>query len=94
MSSGNGGSTGRLNDLRWQRLQPGRRGPAVNDIPAVESGGVFPDFAASCSNVEPSPRGRLICTQQPLEDATMDGLIYLVGLVVIVMAILSFFGLR
>jgi hypothetical protein len=29
-----------------------------------------------------------------LEDYDMDGLIYLVGLIVIVMAILSFFGLR
>jgi hypothetical protein len=29
-----------------------------------------------------------------MEEETMDGLIYLVGLIVIVMAILSFFGLR
>jgi hypothetical protein len=29
-----------------------------------------------------------------LEEDTMDGLIYLIGLIVIVMAILSFFGLR
>jgi hypothetical protein len=29
-----------------------------------------------------------------LEDGTMDGLIYLIGLVVVIMAILSFFGLR
>jgi hypothetical protein len=29
-----------------------------------------------------------------LEEDNMDGLIYLIGLVVIVMAILSFFGLR
>ena len=28
------------------------------------------------------------------EDGTMDGLIYLIGLIVVVMAILSFFGLR
>ncbi|CAL75940.1 hypothetical protein BRADO2083 [Bradyrhizobium sp. ORS 278] len=28
------------------------------------------------------------------EEETMDGLIYLVGLIVVVMAILSFFGLR
>jgi hypothetical protein len=29
-----------------------------------------------------------------LEDGTMDGLIYLIGLIVVIMAILSFFGLR
>ena len=29
-----------------------------------------------------------------MEEETMDGLIYLVGLIVIVLAILSFFGLR
>jgi hypothetical protein len=29
-----------------------------------------------------------------MEEETMDGLIYLIGLIVIVMAILSFFGLR
>ena len=29
-----------------------------------------------------------------LEEDNMDGLIYLVGLIVIIMAILSFFGLR
>jgi hypothetical protein len=28
------------------------------------------------------------------EDGTMDGLIYLIGLIVVIMAILSFFGLR
>lgn len=30
----------------------------------------------------------------PQEDGTMDGLIYLIGLIVVIMAILSFFGLR
>ena len=29
-----------------------------------------------------------------IEEDTMDGLIYLIGLIVIIMAILSFFGLR
>jgi hypothetical protein len=29
-----------------------------------------------------------------LEEDNMDGLIYLIGLIVIIMAILSFFGLR
>ena len=29
-----------------------------------------------------------------MEEDTMDGLIYLVGLIVVIMAILSFFGLR
>jgi hypothetical protein len=28
------------------------------------------------------------------EEKTMDGLIYLIGLIVVIMAILSFFGLR
>lgn len=28
------------------------------------------------------------------EEGTMDGLIYLIGLIVVIMAILSFFGLR
>jgi hypothetical protein len=28
------------------------------------------------------------------EDGTMDGLIYLIGLIVVIMAVLSFFGLR
>ena len=30
----------------------------------------------------------------PEEDGHMDGLIYLIGLIVVIMAILSFFGLR
>jgi len=29
-----------------------------------------------------------------LKEDTMDGLIYLVGLIVVIMAVLSFFGLR
>jgi len=29
-----------------------------------------------------------------LKEETMDGLIYLIGLIVVIMAILSFFGLR
>jgi hypothetical protein len=29
-----------------------------------------------------------------MEEDTMDGLIYLIGLIVVIMAILSFFGLR
>ena len=29
-----------------------------------------------------------------MEEETMDGLIYLIGLIVIIMAILAFFGLR
>jgi hypothetical protein len=31
---------------------------------------------------------------RPLKEATMHGLIYLIGLIVVIMAILSFFGLR
>jgi hypothetical protein len=33
-------------------------------------------------------------TVRPVEEAHMDAIIYLVGLVVVVMAVLSFFGLR
>jgi hypothetical protein len=29
-----------------------------------------------------------------MKEETMDGLIYLIGLIVVIMAILSFFGLR
>ena len=32
--------------------------------------------------------------EQGMEEETMDGLIYLIGLIVVIMAILSFFGLR
>jgi hypothetical protein len=32
--------------------------------------------------------------EQDMEEETMDGLIYLIGLIVVIMAILSFFGLR
>jgi hypothetical protein len=45
---------------------------------------------ASAEPVDPVP---VIC-DPGLTEAIMDGIIYLVGLIVIVMAILSFFGLR
>jgi len=32
--------------------------------------------------------------QKPLPEATMNGLIYLIGLIVVIMFILSFLGLR
>lgn len=34
------------------------------------------------------------CVSRKLESAIMDGIVYLVGLVVIILAILSFLGLR
>ena len=37
---------------------------------------------------------RHLLSRHSLEEDTMDGLIYLIGLIVIIMAILSFFGLR
>jgi hypothetical protein len=38
---------------------------------------------------------RVLVIRGPMaEEAIMDGIIYLVGLIVIIMAILSFFGLR
>jgi hypothetical protein len=37
---------------------------------------------------------RLLSRNSLEEEDTMDGLIYLIGLIVIIMAILSFFGLR
>ena len=46
-----------------------------------------------CSLQEPSawrPLIRLVS----MEEDNMDGLIYLIGLIVVIMAILSFFGLR
>ena len=39
-------------------------------------------------------RGDAVCVTQPERRSTMHGIIYLVGLVVIVLAILSLFGLR
>jgi hypothetical protein len=39
-------------------------------------------------------RRRLYGCEFKLEETNMDGLIYLVGLIVVIMAILSFFGLR
>ena len=41
-------------------------------------------------NLRLSPR----LSADRMEEETMDGLIYLVGLIVIILAILSFFGLR
>jgi hypothetical protein len=34
------------------------------------------------------------CSRSPLEEASMHGLIYLIGLIVVIMFILSFLGLR
>jgi hypothetical protein len=39
-------------------------------------------------------QGSLIGVPTARESSIMDGIIYLVGLIVIIMAILSFFGLR
>jgi hypothetical protein len=38
--------------------------------------------------------GRKHVTSSEMEDRAMNGIIYLVGLIVVVMAILSLFGLR
>jgi hypothetical protein len=43
--------------------------------------------------VEPWRAGAIIAAQG-LEEDSMNGLIYLVGLVVVILAVLSFFGLR
>ncbi|MCL8483913.1 MULTISPECIES: hypothetical protein [Bradyrhizobium] len=43
---------------------------------------------------EHCPSPQLIGQRIQTEEDTMDGLIYLVGLIVVIMAILSFFGLR
>jgi hypothetical protein len=43
---------------------------------------------------EPLCRPPLVRETQIWRRKTMDGLIYLIGLIVIIMAILSFFGLR
>jgi hypothetical protein len=42
---------------------------------------------------EPCPRG-IVTSLHQLEGSTMHGIIYLVGLVVVVLFILSLFGLR
>jgi len=51
--------------------------------------------ASSCRNI---PRHDCLSGKRLhiayMEEDTMDGLIYLVGLIVIILAILSFFGLR
>jgi hypothetical protein len=39
-------------------------------------------------------QARLTGANASMEEETMDGLIYLIGLIVVIMAILSFFGLR
>jgi hypothetical protein len=43
--------------------------------------------------LEPSQAGVIKAPQETLE-ASMNGLIYLVGLIVVILAVLSFFGLR
>jgi hypothetical protein len=43
--------------------------------------------------MEPSQASVVKAPQRTLEDS-MNGLIYLVGLVVVILAVLSFFGLR
>jgi hypothetical protein len=43
---------------------------------------------------EPSYLPALIAAQDMEEEVSMNGLIYLVGLVVVILAVLSFFGLR
>jgi hypothetical protein len=43
--------------------------------------------------MEPCLVPAIIAAQEPEEDS-MNGLIYLVGLVVVILAVLSFFGLR
>ncbi|WP_161499995.1 hypothetical protein [Bradyrhizobium sp. AC87j1] len=40
------------------------------------------------------PHSSRLAIRNVEEDGTMDGLIYLIGLIVVIMAILSFFGLR
>lgn len=59
---------------------------ADNSHPAA----AFP-FNAKIRNVRQLPS---LAPGNMKEDGTMDGLIYLIGLIVVIMAILSFFGLR
>jgi hypothetical protein len=59
-------------------------------------------IARSAASRQPVPAGTFLATTTYqaglhiacMEEDTMDGLIYLVGLIVIILAILSFFGLR
>ena len=43
---------------------------------------------------EPADTSPRLCADPRLEEVAVDGIIYLIGLIVIIMAILSFFGLR
>jgi hypothetical protein len=52
--------------------------------------GTFPPAAAFCWRSRRGREGR----GRALKEAMMHGLIYLIGLIVVIMAILSFFGLR
>jgi hypothetical protein len=54
-----------------------------------------PELCVSPSNLTPVELWWLLAIigQQDMEDS-MNGLIYLVGLVVVILAVLSFFGLR
>jgi predicted membrane channel-forming protein YqfA (hemolysin III family) len=54
--------------------------------------------AKQCSNCRNGfrniPHHARLSSDVHVEEETMDGLIYLIGLIVVIMAILSFFGLR
>ena len=56
--------------------------------------GRIPSSVRRPSKSEHCPSPQLIGQRIQTEEDTMDGLIYLVGLIVVIMAILSFFGLR
>ncbi|WP_339033882.1 hypothetical protein WHZ78_18915 [Bradyrhizobium symbiodeficiens] len=51
-------------------------------------------FVPAVSPVWNVPHSSSLATRKIEEDGLMDGLIYLVGLIVVIMAVLSFFGLR
>jgi hypothetical protein len=61
----------------------------LREIPAV--GGTFPPRPLFC---ERSVRASRVRPDIKSMEAAMHGLIYLIGLIVVIMAILSFFGLR
>jgi hypothetical protein len=66
----------------------------VAEVPNPRNFPVRPQFSTACL-LSSRRRDRFTTTSRILEEEiSMDGIIYLVGLIVIVMFILSLFGLR
>ena len=66
-------------------------GETMRGLPAVALG--LQPTLVSYRTMEPS-QASVIKAPQGTQEGSMNGLIYLVGLVVVILAVLSFFGLR